>query len=42
MAKKKWKKQKRKNIRWPAVVAGVAVILLAFVFSLEESVFSFY
>ncbi len=22
MAKKKWKKQKRKNIRWPAVVAG--------------------
>ncbi|MGU7598380.1 N-acetylmuramoyl-L-alanine amidase, partial [Enterococcus faecalis] len=25
MAKKKWKKQKRKNIRWPAVVAGVAV-----------------
>ncbi|HAY1663353.1 TPA: N-acetylmuramoyl-L-alanine amidase, partial [Enterococcus faecium] len=27
MAKKKWKKQKRKNIRWPAVVAGVAVIL---------------
>ena len=35
MAKKKWKKQKRKNIRWPAVVAGVAVILLAFVFSLK-------
>lgn len=33
MAKKKWKKQKRKNIRWPAVVAGVVVILLAFVFS---------
>ena len=36
MAKKKWKKQKRKNIRWPAVVAGVAVILLAFVFSLTN------
>ncbi|OSP59951.1 N-acetylmuramoyl-L-alanine amidase [Enterococcus faecium] len=33
---KKWKKQKRKNIRWPAVVAGVAVILLAFVFSLKN------
>lgn len=28
----KVEKQKRKNIRWPAVVAGVAVILLAFVF----------
>ncbi|MBK4844543.1 glycoside hydrolase family 73 protein [Enterococcus faecium] len=36
MAKKKWKKQKRKIIRWPAVVAGVAVILLAFVFSLKN------
>ncbi|WP_200771412.1 glycoside hydrolase family 73 protein [Enterococcus faecium] len=36
MAKKKWKKKKRKNIRWPAVVAGVAVILLAFVFSLKN------
>ena len=36
LAKKKWKKQKRKNIRWPAVVAGVAVILLAFVFSLKN------
>ncbi|EGP4916206.1 N-acetylmuramoyl-L-alanine amidase [Enterococcus faecium] len=36
MAKKKWKKQKHKNIRWPAVVAGVAVILLAFVFSLKN------
>ncbi|HAP8441296.1 TPA: glycoside hydrolase family 73 protein [Enterococcus faecium] len=36
MAKKKWKKQKRKNIRCPAVVAGVAVILLAFVFSLKN------
>ncbi len=36
MAKKKWKKQKRKNIRWPAVVAGVVVILLAFVFSLKN------
>ncbi|MBG7806437.1 glycoside hydrolase family 73 protein [Enterococcus faecium] len=36
MAKKKWKKQKRKNIRWPAVVACVAVILLAFVFSLKN------
>ncbi|HCR4770432.1 TPA: glycoside hydrolase family 73 protein [Enterococcus faecium] len=36
MAKKKWKKQKRKNIRWPAVVAGVAVVLLAFVFSLKN------
>lgn len=36
MAKKKWKKQKRKNIRWSAVVAGVAVILLAFVFSLKN------
>ena len=36
MAKKKWKKQQRKNIRWPAVVAGVAVILLAFVFSLKN------
>ncbi|HHD7874941.1 glycoside hydrolase family 73 protein [Enterococcus faecium] len=36
MAKKKWKKQKRKNIRSPAVVAGVAVILLAFVFSLKN------
>lgn len=36
MAKKKWKKQKRKNIRWPAVIAGVAVILLAFVFSLKN------
>ncbi|EMF0342714.1 glycoside hydrolase family 73 protein [Enterococcus faecium] len=36
MAKKKWKKQKRKNIRWPAVVAGVAVMLLAFVFSLKN------
>ncbi|EOS8023606.1 glycoside hydrolase family 73 protein [Enterococcus faecium] len=36
MAKKTWKKQKRKNIRWPAVVAGVAVILLAFVFSLKN------
>ena len=36
MAKKKWKKQKRKNIRWQAVVAGVAVILLAFVFSLKN------
>ena len=36
MAKKKWKKQKRKNIRWPAVVAGEAVILLAFVFSLKN------
>ncbi|MBK4805577.1 N-acetylmuramoyl-L-alanine amidase [Enterococcus faecium] len=36
MAKKKWKKQKRKNIRWPAVVAGVTVILLAFVFSLKN------
>ncbi|EOG19879.1 N-acetylmuramoyl-L-alanine amidase [Enterococcus faecium EnGen0179] len=36
MAKKKWKKQKRKNIRWPAVVAGVAVLLLAFVFSLKN------
>ena len=36
MAKKKWKKQKRKNIRWPAVIAGVAVILLAFVFSLKK------
>lgn len=36
MAKKKWKKQKRKNIRWPAVVAGVGVILLAFVFSLKN------
>ncbi|NVD29914.1 glycoside hydrolase family 73 protein [Enterococcus faecium] len=34
--KKKWKKQKRKNIRWPAVVAGVVVILLAFVFSLKN------
>ncbi|MCZ4369088.1 glycoside hydrolase family 73 protein [Enterococcus lactis] len=33
---KKWKKQKRKNIRWPAVVAGVVVILLAFVFSLKN------
>ena len=36
MAKKKWKKQKRKNIRWPAVVAGVTVILLAFVFSMKN------
>lgn len=36
MAKKKWKKQKRKNIRWLAVVAGVVVILLAFVFSLKN------
>lgn len=36
MAKKKWKKQKRKNIRWPAVVAGLVVILLAFVFSLKN------
>ncbi|EGP5399600.1 MAG: glycoside hydrolase family 73 protein [Enterococcus faecium] len=36
MAKKKWKKQKRKNIRWPAVVAGVVAILLAFVFSLKN------
>ncbi|HAQ6876529.1 TPA: glycoside hydrolase family 73 protein [Enterococcus faecium] len=36
MAKKKWKKQKRKNIRWPAVVADVVVILLAFVFSLKN------
>lgn len=36
MAKKKWKKQKRKNIRWPAVVAGVVVILLAFVFFLKN------
>ena len=36
MGKKKWKKQKRKNIRWPAVVAGVVVILLAFVFSLKN------
>ncbi|MDG4617920.1 glycoside hydrolase family 73 protein [Enterococcus lactis] len=36
MAKKKWKKQKRKNIRWPAVVAGVVVILLAFVFSFKN------
>ncbi|EME8261405.1 glycoside hydrolase family 73 protein [Enterococcus faecium] len=36
MAKKKWKKQKLKNIRWPAVVAGVVVILLAFVFSLKN------
>lgn len=36
MAKKKWKKQKRKNIRWPAVVAGVVVILLTFVFSLKN------
>lgn len=36
MAKKKWKKQKRKNTRWPAVVAGVVVILLAFVFSLKN------
>ncbi|OTO53584.1 glycoside hydrolase family 73 protein [Enterococcus faecium] len=36
MAKKKWKKQKHKNIRWPAVVAGVVVILLAFVFSLKN------
>ncbi|NTK05048.1 glycoside hydrolase family 73 protein [Enterococcus faecium] len=36
MAKKKWKKQTRKNIRWPAVIAGVAVILLAFVFSLKN------
>lgn len=36
MAKKKWKNQKRKNIRWPAVVAGVVVILLAFVFSLKN------
>ena len=36
MAKKKWNKQKRKNIRWPAVVAGVVVILLAFVFSLKN------
>ncbi|EFF36375.1 Exo-glucosaminidase LytG [Enterococcus faecium E980] len=36
MAKKKCKKQKRKNIRWPAVVAGVVVILLAFVFSLKN------
>ena len=36
MAKKKWKKQKRKNIRWPAVIAGVAVILLAFVLSLKN------
>ena len=36
MAKKKWKKQKRKNIRWPAVVAGVVGILLAFVFSLKN------
>ena len=36
MAKKKWKKQKRSNIRWPAVVAGVTVILLAFVFSLKN------
>lgn len=36
MAKKKWKKQNRKNIRWPAVVAGVVVILLAFVFSLKN------
>lgn len=36
MAKKKWKKQKRKNIRWPAVIAGVVVILLAFVFSLKN------
>lgn len=36
MAKKKWKKQKRKNIRWPAVVVGVVVILLAFVFSLKN------
>ena len=36
MAKKKWKKQKRKNSHSPAVVAGVAVILLAFVFSLKN------
>ena len=36
MAKKKLKKQKRKNIRWPALVAGVVVILLAFVFSLKN------
>ncbi|EGP5229589.1 N-acetylmuramoyl-L-alanine amidase [Enterococcus faecium] len=36
MAKKKWKKQKRKNIRWPAVVAGIVAILLAFVFSLKN------
>ncbi|NTL99066.1 glycoside hydrolase family 73 protein [Enterococcus faecium] len=41
MAKKKWKKQKRKNIRWPAVVAGVVVILLAFVFSLKNLSSSF-
>ncbi|BDP49743.1 N-acetylmuramoyl-L-alanine amidase [Enterococcus faecium] len=36
MAKKKWKKQKRKKVLPRAVVAGVAVILLAFVFSLKN------
>ncbi|MEN2287354.1 N-acetylmuramoyl-L-alanine amidase, partial [Enterococcus lactis] len=36
MGNKKWTKQKRKNMRWAAVVGGVVVILLAFVFSLKN------
>ncbi|WP_165006077.1 MULTISPECIES: glycoside hydrolase family 73 protein [unclassified Enterococcus] len=36
MAKKKWKKQKRKNIRGIAVIAGILLIATAFVFSLRS------
>ncbi|OTP12074.1 N-acetylmuramoyl-L-alanine amidase [Enterococcus sp. 10A9_DIV0425] len=36
MAKSKWKKQKRRNSRWFAVVLGSGLILMAFVFSLKS------
>ncbi|OQO67899.1 N-acetylmuramoyl-L-alanine amidase [Enterococcus villorum] len=35
MAKKKWKKRKRKNVRFVAVVLGVLLIMIAFVLSLR-------
>ena len=36
MAKKKWKKQKRKNVRIIAVVLGGILIMMAFVLSLRS------
>ncbi|MGG5303515.1 N-acetylmuramoyl-L-alanine amidase [Enterococcus pernyi] len=36
MAKNKWKKQRRKNNRWFAVVLGSMLIMVAFVFSLRS------
>ena len=35
MAKKKWKKRKRKNVRFVAVVLGVLLMMIAFVLSLR-------